>query len=128
MGAEDVAETDRPRQRDYANANARAKRMRREPTKAEARLWRLLRGMEGYHFRRQVALGPYVFDFGDHGGKLLVEVDGGIHEVAAVMARDTEKDAWARRQGYTVVRIPNEHVFGTGEWALAAIKASIREC
>jgi very-short-patch-repair endonuclease len=85
------------RQRDFTAANARAKRLRREPTAAEARLWNLLRKLDGFHFRRQLALGSYVFDFGDHGHKLLIELDGGIHDLPEVQTRERKKRLHKRK-------------------------------
>ena len=42
-----------------------AKKMRREPTEAEARLWSVLRGkrLGGLKFKRQEQLGDYIVDF-----------------------------------------------------------------
>ena len=47
------------------NQRGRARAMRREPTDAERRLWRLLRDrrLSGHKFRRQVPVGPYIVDF-----------------------------------------------------------------
>lgn len=114
------------RQRDFASANRRGQRMRREPTPAEKMLWRLLRRLDGFHFRRQLPLGQFVFDFGDHGARLLVEVDGGIHALPEVQARDAVKARFAAAQGYTLLRIPNDHVFGDGDYAVAAVLAASR--
>lgn len=116
------------RQKDHTNANARAKRLRREPTSAEARLRKLLRKLEGFHFRYQLPLGDFVFDAGEHSLKLLIELDGGIHDLPEVQARDRIKEAWATSQGYAVIRIPNDYVFGTGEPAVAMILAAARRC
>jgi very-short-patch-repair endonuclease len=96
------------RQRDFPAAQQRAKRMRRQPTPAENRLWKLLRKIDG-HFRRQPPIGPYVFDVVEMTRKLVIEVDGGIHD-----------------QGFRVLRIPNVHVFGTGEPAVIAAVLALR--
>lgn len=109
-------------QRQHVNANNRAKRMRRAPTPAEASLWKRLRKFAGFHFRRQLALGDYVFDFGDHTAKLLVEVDGGVHDAPDVAARDTAKAVWADSQGYRLVRIENAIALHEPELALTLIR------
>ena len=101
--------------------------MRREPTPAEKRLWKLLREIDGRHFRRQAPLGPYGFDFAEMSSRLLVEVDGGVHDRPDVQARDQEKARWAAAQGFRLVRIPNSHVFGGGDPAMAIIMAALRE-
>ena len=84
-------------------------------TPAESRFWKLLSKIEGFHFRKQTPVGPHVFDFGDLGRRLLIEVDGGIHDLPEVQERDRAKDLWATSQGFVVLRIPNQFVFGTGE-------------
>src|SRR5690606_24658508 len=69
------------RQRDFKKANQRAQRLRLKPTPAERRLWSMLRKIDGRHFRRQTPLGVYVFDFAEMSARLLIEVDGGIHDL-----------------------------------------------
>ncbi|MCC7265853.1 MAG: DUF559 domain-containing protein [Caulobacteraceae bacterium] len=86
--------------------------MRRAPTYAEARLWKTLRHplLKPAHFRRQVALGPYVADFASHGTRLVIEADGGVHADDENALRDIERDAWLTRHGYRVLRLPNDLV------------------
>jgi len=115
------------RQRDFPQANARARRLRRQLTPAEKRLWSHLQKIEGRHFRKQSPIGPYTFDFVEMGAQLIIEVDGGIHAIASVAARDTAKQAWAVAQGFTVLRIPNAYVFGTGEPAVEMVMKALRE-
>lgn len=115
------------RQRNFPKTNARAKRLRREPTPAEGRLWNLLGKIEGFHFRRQSPIGPYTFDFAEQSEKLLIEVDGGIHDLPEVQKRDEEKERWAQSQGFRVLRIPNTYDFGTGEPAIAMIMAELKQ-
>jgi len=64
--------------------------------------------LKGTHFRRQAPFGPYVVDFVCHRARLIVEVDGGIHNHPAVIARDAERENWLRSRGYTVIRIANQ--------------------
>src|SRR5262245_66271046 len=90
------------RQKDHARTNARAKRLRREMTSSEKELWRLLREEPGRHFRKQVAVDDIVFDFGEFGARLLIELDGPIHELADVAEWDGKKEAHARAAGFKV--------------------------
>ncbi len=122
-GAAPVAQ----RQRDFPKTNTRAKRLRRKLTPAEKRLWSLLKTIEGRHFRNQPPIGPHVFDFAELGAKLLIELDGGIHDLPEVKQRDEAKEAWATAQGFRVLRIPNAYVFGTGDPAMALVMAALRE-
>ena len=88
-------------------ADRAARRLRRAPTFAEAKLWKLLRRAD-VHFRRQAPFGPYVVDFVCHGARLIVELDGGIHDLPEVAARDAEREAWLTGRGYRVMRFSND--------------------
>ena len=85
-----------------------ARRMRREPTLAEARFWHYAkdRGIGGMKFRRQVGVGPYIADFLCAEAWLIVEIDGGQH----TEDRDGERDAFLAAQGYRVLRFWNSDV------------------
>ena len=90
-------------------AAAAARRMRHAPTYAERDLWKVLRRTD-LHFRRQVPFGQYVVDFACHRHRLIVELDGGIHDLPSVAARDCEREAWLTARGYRVMRFRNnEH-------------------
>ncbi len=99
----------------------RARAMRREPTVAEKRMWRLLRShrLGGFKFRRQEQLGPYIVDFVCFERKLIVELDGSQH---AKSRYDAQRDAWFASRGFTVVRFWNNEVLTNPagvEYALA---------
>lgn len=81
-------------------------------TFTEKKLWKALRKLElsGSHFRRQAPMGSYIVDFVCHAGRLIVEVDGGIHDLDAVALRDQEREEWLRGRGYAVLRVRNEDV------------------
>ena len=59
-----------------------ARQMRPNPTPSEKWLWNVVRAhrLGGFHFRRQVALGPYIADFVCAEAKVIVELDGVSHE------------------------------------------------
>ena len=86
-----------------------AKRMRREPTDAERKLWLILRArrFNGFKFRRQVPLGAYIADFVCFDRRLIVEADGSQH---AENARDHIRDAWFVAQGFRVRRFWNADI------------------
>ena len=87
-----------------------ARRMRREHTPAEARLWSRLRdrNLIGVKFRRQVPIGPYIADFVSFDARLIVEADGGQHSDQE--AYDARRTAWLEAQGFTVLRFWNRHI------------------
>jgi very-short-patch-repair endonuclease len=90
----------------------RARKLRNAPTDAETRLWSYLRKRRTAtsHFRRQVPTGAYVVDFCCHGEKIIIEVDGGQHGLAAEMVRDLERTKWLESRGYRVLRFWNNEV------------------
>ncbi len=108
----------------------RAKRMRREPTLAEAKLWRHLRGRQiaDTKFTRQLVVGPYVADFAARDAKLIIEVDGDTH---VDQARDGSRTDWLQRQGYRVIRFSNADIMSEmdGVWHVisAALTAELEQ-
>jgi very-short-patch-repair endonuclease len=93
-------------------ATTNARRLRRDATKAEKKLWYLLqRGqMAGQSFRRQHPLGKYIIDFYCSPLKLAIEVDGGQHNEQAHQAHDERRSQWLRGKGVTVLRFWNNDV------------------
>jgi len=57
-----------------------------------------------------VNIGPYIVDFLCKESRLVVEVDGGIHERKDRRAYDRERDAFLHGCGYCVMRIKNAEV------------------
>lgn len=88
-----------------------ARKLRRNQTPAERRLWYLLRDrrLGNAKFRRQVPVGPYIADFLCVVSRLIVEIDGGRH---ASSTRDAVRDAWLAAHGWRVVRFWNGDVLG----------------
>lgn len=97
-----------------------AKRMRREPTEAEAKLWSMLRGQRlgGLKFKRQEQLGDYIVDFVCFGSRLIVEADGSQH---AESASDAVRDAWLQAQGFRVLRFWKNDILENAEGVARAI-------
>lgn len=87
-----------------------AKQLRNNPTKAEVMLWQHLRRRQinQWKFRRQYPLFSYIVDFYCHEHKLIIEVDGPIHEHQLV--RDTARDEFMQQHGYTILRFSNDDV------------------
>ncbi len=92
---------------------ARAKRLRREMTEAERRLWYHLRAghLNGFKFYRQVPVGPYIVEFINHQFGLVVEVDGATHGDAHEVAHDLSRTAYLESKGLRVLRAWNQDVF-----------------
>jgi very-short-patch-repair endonuclease len=92
-------------------------------TPPEARLWVQLRrkAVEGWRFRRQHPIGPYVLDFYCDSAKLAVEVDGQTHWLGAQPDRDERRDAWLALRGIRTLRLPARLVFEDLDTAVRTI-------
>lgn len=89
-----------------------AKDLRRNMTDAEKLLWNHLKaGVQGLKFRRQHPIGIQIADFYCHKIKLIVEVDGSIHDVKDVKENDKKREDDLRDWGNTIIRFTNENVF-----------------
>jgi very-short-patch-repair endonuclease len=88
----------------------RARELRKEPTSAEAELWTYLRTLrkDGFHFRRQHAIGPYIADFAAPRRKLIIEVDGSPH--GGQEEYDSERTAFFKSRDYRVLRFWDSEV------------------
>ena len=98
---------------------------RRQQTPAEHALWELVRDrrLDGLKFRRQFPLSIFVADFCCFELKLIVELDGGVHETKEQAAHDRNRDVYLQSLGYTLLRFPNEQVFANPYEILQAITA-----
>jgi very-short-patch-repair endonuclease len=105
----------------------KARSLRSNSTKAEAKLWRCLRNRElmGMKFRRQMPIEHYIADFVCEEFKLIIELDGGQH--AEQLAYDNRRTNQLRSKGYQVVRYWNNDVLQNTEGVLQKIGMVIEE-
>jgi very-short-patch-repair endonuclease len=103
-----------------------ARQQRRNMSPAEVRLWnRLRRSPCGIGFRRQHPIGPYSADFYCPAAKLVIEVDGAVHDFAGPAERDEHRNAYMRELGLEIVRISAAEVFREVD---AVADAIVRMC
>ena len=96
-----------------------ARKLRREPTLAESRLWERIKGSQlGVRFTRQCPVGPHIVDFACRSKRLAIEVDGGQH---ADSATDDARTRLIEAHGYRVIRFWNNDVLSNVEGVLYAI-------
>jgi cyclase len=89
----------------------RARELRNNATHAEEVLWGYLRTKPfGYKFRRQHPYAHYILDFYCHHKKLVIEVDGSVHENEEVQAIDKLRQRQLEADGLKVLRFVNEEV------------------
>jgi very-short-patch-repair endonuclease len=100
----------------------KARRLRRDATLAEQRLWQAIRNDAlGVPFRRQHPIPPWIADFAAPRAMLIVEVDGGQHGGQ----RDAVRDAALTAAGWRVLRVWNNDVLGNLDGVLLAISAAL---
>jgi very-short-patch-repair endonuclease len=87
-----------------------ARQLRKRATPEERLLWQQLRArrFEGLHFRRQQVIDGFVADFYCHAARLIVEVDGPIHDDQR--EHDAYRDRALADNGLCVVRVSNDDV------------------
>ncbi|MEM6785611.1 MAG: endonuclease domain-containing protein [Bacteroidota bacterium] len=103
------------------------RRLRAQRTPAEAALWAVLRNRQvaGAKFRRQHGVGAYVVDVYCPEVKLVVEVDGGIHDDPARAEADTQRQRALEALGLHVLRVRNADVLQRGDLVALAIADTV---
>ena len=93
---------------------ALARRLRQQPTPTEAEAWRLLRDrrMLGLKFRRQQLVAGFIADFYCAELRLVLELDGGVHDDPAQVEYDARRTKILSNLAIDVVRVPNALVSG----------------
>lgn len=104
-----------------------AKKLRKTMTKSEKVLWESLRNKRlGLKFKRQMpfVFGDYYFiaDFCCSGKKLIVEIDGEIHNDPEIKEYDKFRTKSFEIAGYKVIRFKNEEVLNSLKKVLIKIK------
>ena len=108
-------------------ANERARELRRNQTAAERKLWKSLRLMkpDGFHFRRQAPIGDFVVDFACITSRLVIEIDGGQHNLELGRTSDATRDERLRRRGFTVLRFWNNDVMANPESVMEVVRRTL---
>lgn len=89
-----------------------AQLLRDNPTPAEKILWEKLRQNQlGEKFRRQHPIKEFIVDFYCHKLKLIIEVDGSIHNIPEVADLDTGREYELNELGLKIIRFSNEDIF-----------------
>ncbi|MCY7421467.1 MAG: methionine--tRNA ligase subunit beta [Chitinophagaceae bacterium] len=100
---------------------------RSNPTEAENVLWQLLRGkkLDSYKFRRQHIIGNFIADFVCLPKKLIIEVDGSIHQLPENKLNDEERTQLLNTKGFEVLRFTNDEILHDTENTLQKILSVI---
>ena len=102
--------------------------LRNNPTKAESMLWKALqkKQLEGRKFRRQHSLGNYIVDFYCPTEKLIIELDGSVHENFINEEYDFNRTKYLDSLGLRVIRFENHLVFEQMDMVLDVIRMEFR--
>ena len=102
-----------------------ARKLRRNQTDAEERLWQRLRNRQlfGFKFRRQHRVDRPIADFLCEEARLIVELDGGQH---ATSTTDEIRTAVLNDAGYHVIRFWNHDVLANTDGVLEVIAETLR--
>ena len=105
----------------------KARQLRQESTSAEEILWSCLRNrqLNGMKFRRLYNLGQYIVDFYCHEARLVIEVDGLVHQKTDQIQRDQQRDLWASQHGFQILRFTNEAIYGYCPQVLSTILGAL---
>jgi very-short-patch-repair endonuclease len=95
-----------------SESTVRARKLRKNSTDAEQRMWCFLRKKRflGLKFRRQTPIGNYIVDFLCCQKKIIIEIDGGQYNDISELAYDQKRTYYLRQKGYTVLRYWNNEV------------------
>ena len=100
-----------------------AKKNREHPTPAESALWKFLKNNAlGCTFKRQHIVGAYIADFICIQARLIIEIDGGYHQLPEQQISDLERQQWLESQGFKVIRFTNEEVMADIERVIDTIE------
>ena len=116
------------RVRGLATYTERQRELRINATVAEEALWKSIRSRKllGKKFRRQHGIDLYIADFYCDETKLVIELDGSVHDTDEAKAYDQERDQYFLDMGYHVIRFQNYEVMEDLPNVLAKIELHFR--
>src|SRR5438094_10533448 len=105
----------------------RAQHLRKNPTRAEKRLWARLRNRKaaGLKFRRQHPIGRRVVDFFCEEAKLAVELDGSGHRRHFTEYQDLDRELELYERGVRVLRFGNRAVLSNVDAVVDTIISAV---
>ena len=106
-----------------------ARMLRKQMTDSECLLWERLKkkSLDGFRFRRQHPIGPYIADFFCNEAALVVEVDGGIHQEQDQTEKDRLRDIAMKQHRISVLRFTNREIETDIENVIGRIRAALIE-
>jgi ligand-binding sensor domain-containing protein/very-short-patch-repair endonuclease/serine phosphatase RsbU (regulator of sigma subunit) len=103
------------------------KENRSVPTEAENIFWELVREKKlGYKFRRQHIIGQYIADFVCLQKKLIIEIDGLIHEAPDHKTSDQQRTQYLNKIGFSVLRFTNNEIIVNPEGVIDKVLTELK--
>ena len=111
------------------NQTRAARRLRATMNATELLVWSRLRQrqLDGWKFRRQHPIGPYVVDFYCPAARLIVEIDGPVHGFEEQWAYDLRRQAWLESQRHQVLRVKVESISRSLDDVMATIYVALAQ-
>ena len=111
-------------EREHKPVTGVARKLRKQPTDAEKKLWQALRARQflGLKFRRQSPVAGFVADFLCEERRVIVEADGGQH---ADNLADADRTEQLQAAGYHVIRYWNNDIMGNLEGVLEDLRGRL---
>lgn len=105
-----------------------ARELRQNSTEAEMKLWKALRNRKllNLKFRRQHPIDSYIVDFYCHEKKIIIEVDGNIHNLPDEKKFDQFRENKLKQLGLNIVRFKNEEVLNNLDSVLKKLHSFIK--
>ena len=103
-----------------------ANELRQKPTEAEKIMWDCLKGnFGGIHFRRQHVIGLFIADYVCLKKKLIIEIDGGYHQLPEQQISDQKRTEWLENKVFKVLLFSNDEIIGNIDGVLESNKTYI---
>ncbi|MFD2203176.1 endonuclease domain-containing protein [Shivajiella indica] len=105
----------------------RARELRKKMTHSESLFWNEVsnKNFLGFKFRRQHPIGNFIVDFYCHELKLVIEIDGDIHESNDSKEYDEGRTYELEELGLQVLRFQNEEVEKEMEKVLFVLRSKV---
>ena len=101
-----------------------ARTLRKNSTIHEKRLWNLLKNRQFHNlrFKRQAPIGEYIVDFVCPEISLIIEIDGGQHNIPENIEYDNQRTNFLKNRGYHVIRFWNNDIYKNIDGVLKEIE------
>lgn len=106
---------------------ALARQLRNNVSRTEMILWgRLKERFPTLKFRQQHPISLYISDFYCHSQKLIIEIDGSIHDLEEVKSNDAIRQKDLEELGLTALRFTTDEILNHLESVLTRIEKSLK--